>query len=218
MHVLIIGRTLSGKSTLGKRLSHYYKSQGFGILVLDPTCDPDWQADFQTSDPERFLQVYWKSRNCMAFVDESGDAIGRYNKVMNATATRGRHNGHLNHYLMHRHTQVDNIIRDQCTRLFLFSASAKDGDALSEEFGHEELRTCNLLKTGEHFQAVKMGTCRRVNLFSQRSEDDEASTLLDDSGSNPARRGDTHVSEDDRSGDGGSGGGGSDDGGSGGGS
>lgn len=141
--------------------------------------DPEWVCDFRTADPAEFLQVLWDSRECMAFIDEAGDAVGRYNDVMNRTATRGRHWGHVMHYCMQKVQQVAPIVRDQCTKLCLFASSASDGKLLADEFGHDELRDCNLLVTGEFFLAQKMGDCKRVNMFNLRSRID-ASRNTDD--------------------------------------
>jgi hypothetical protein len=156
-HVLILGMTLSGKTYKAKALSRDYKKAGVGVLVLDPLQDPGWEADYITDDPEKFLAVFWKSRSCMAFMDESGESVGRYDLAMQKTATRGRHWGHTCHYVSQRATQLAPLVRDQCTRLFLFCSSTKDGEVLSREWNRPELEECSQLKQGEYFYAVKMG-------------------------------------------------------------
>lgn len=170
MHNLILGMTLSGKSTLGKALARVYRRQGFGVLVLDPVHDDSWPADFKTADPQEFLRVFWKSRQCMAFIDEAGDAVGKYNDVMNQTATKGRHCGHTLHYLAQRATQLPPLLRDQCTGLYLFASGKATGKVLAEEWNFPELENCHQLLTGEHFQARKMGTCKRVDMFNMRGK------------------------------------------------
>jgi hypothetical protein len=76
------------------------------------------------------------------------------------------------HYISQRVVQLPPIVRDQCTKLFLFASSVKDGKLLAEEFGHDELEQCNLLVTGEYFYAQKMGGCKRINLFNLESRID----------------------------------------------
>jgi hypothetical protein len=156
-HVLILGMTLSGKTYKAKELSRAYKKANVGVLVLDPLQDPEWGADFITDDPEKFLVTFWQSRSCMAFMDESGESVGRYDLAMQKTATRGRHWGHTCHYIAQRASQLAPLVRDQCTRLFLFCSSTKDGEILSREWNRPELETCSQLKQGEYFYAVKMG-------------------------------------------------------------
>src|SRR6516165_7136640 len=89
-HCLIFGMTESGKTTLAKRLAQRYRYHEVKVIVLDSLNDPGWSADFQTTDPDEFLQVFWESRRCAIFIDEAGDAVGKYNTVMQRTATRGR--------------------------------------------------------------------------------------------------------------------------------
>jgi hypothetical protein len=156
--------TLSGKTTKAKALAHDYRRAGIGVLVLDPLQDPGWQADFITDDPGKFLDVFWKSRSCMAFMDEGGESVGRYDLAMQKTATRGRHCGHVCHYVTQKATQLAPVVRDQCTRLFLFCSSTRDGKILADEFNRPELEGCSALKQGEYFYAVKMGTIQRIGV------------------------------------------------------
>lgn len=156
-HILLLGMTLSGKTYKGKALARDYKRNGIGVLVLDPLRDPEWSADFITDDPAKFLEVFWNSRGCMAFMDEGGESVGRYDTTMQKTATRGRHHGHVCHYLAQKATQLAPVVRDQCTRLFAFCQSYKDGKILSDEWNRPELETVNTLKQGEYIYAVKMG-------------------------------------------------------------
>lgn len=133
-HALILGMTESGKTSLAKQLAANYRAKGFSILVLDPMNDPEWPADYKTTDPDEFLTVFWNSRRCMVFIDESGDAIGRYNKAMERTATKGRHWGHSCHYITQRGAQLSQTVRDQCSHLFLFASSLKDRKLHAEEW------------------------------------------------------------------------------------
>lgn len=157
-HSLIVGMSESGKTTLAKRkLVPAYKRNHFGIIVLDPLLSQDWQADFITADGAEFLRVFWQSRNCMAFIDESGEAVGRYNEEMQKTATRGRHHGHCCHYITQGATQLAPVVRDQCRHLFLFCASERNGKLLAEEWGKPELVNCAQLRQFEYIHAVKFG-------------------------------------------------------------
>lgn len=123
--------------------------------------DPRWPADFITADQEEFLDVFWRSRSCVAFLDEGGESVGRYAESMQKTATRGRHWGHACHFIAQRATQLAPIVRDQCTHLFLFCSSAKDGKLLSEEWNKPELERCSSFSQGEYIHAVKFGQSNR---------------------------------------------------------
>lgn len=132
-HVLIVGQTESGKTTLAKRMIPAYRRVGIASLVLDPHND-DWGADFQTTDPDHFLEVARRSMSCACFVDESGQSVGRYNTEMQWLATAARHWGHKSHFLTQRPAQIAVTVRDQCSHLYCFCISSDDGKLLANEF------------------------------------------------------------------------------------
>lgn len=174
-HVLILGMTESGKTTLARKFAHTYHARGIGILILDPLCDPRWPQGenvFITADQEEFLDVFWRSRRCAAFLDEGGESVGRYNVAMSKTATRGRHWGHSCHFIAQRATQLAPLVRDQCSHLFLFCSSWKDGKLLAEEFNKPELEQCSEFAQGEYIHAVKFGRTIRVNQSTRGTEHD----------------------------------------------
>jgi hypothetical protein len=157
--------TLSGKTSLAKQLAPVYRAQGVKVGVLDPMADPGWGADYQTSDPDAFLRAFWESKQCAWFIDESGDAVGKYDDAMIRTATRGRHWGHRVHYLTQRGAQLSRTVRDQCTTLFLFSTSLKDAKLHAEEWNRDELATAHTLQQGEYFSTSRFGALKRGRLF-----------------------------------------------------
>jgi len=164
-HVLILGMTLSGKTSLAKRLAPVYRAQGIKVGVLDPLGDPEWRADFQTSDPDVFLRAFWESRQCAWFIDESGDAVGKYDDAMIRTATRGRHWGHRLHYLTQRGAQLSRTVRDQCSSLFLFTTSLKDAKLHAEEWNKDDLARANTLAQGEYFSTGRFTPLQRGKLW-----------------------------------------------------
>lgn len=164
-HVAIYGQTLSGKSTLAKKLAADYKSKGIGVLVYDPVNDNSWPHDFKTNNFTEFLRVYWQSEKCMVFIDEAGDVCGQYANEAIKTATKGRHRGHLNHYITQRARLISPTIRDQCSTLFLFNSGLKDCITHSEEWNAPELKDGTKLEQGEFFLVRRMGGVSRQKLF-----------------------------------------------------
>lgn len=148
-HTLILGMTESGKTTLAKRLAKEYRAAGIKVLVLDPVGDPDWNADFQTSNPDQFLKVYWGSKSCAAFIDEGAEVAGRYDNAMITTATRGRHWGHNNHYVCQGATGLSPIIRGQCSRLALFTMNGEAVKTLEKEF-NKDLKAATSFPPGKY--------------------------------------------------------------------
>lgn len=156
-HSLIFGMTESGKTTFAAQLSHAYSNNGFGVLVLDPMRDARWRANFITSNPDEFLRVFWNSQRCMAFIDEAGETVGRFDELMVRTATRGRHWGHSCHYLSQRGALLNRTVRDQCSHLFLFTTALEDCKLHANEWNKPQLReACNLAQ-GDYFHATRFG-------------------------------------------------------------
>jgi hypothetical protein len=164
-HSLILGMTESGKTTLAKELANHYKSQGIGVIVLDPMNDPGWLCDYKTADPAEFLKVFWASKQCAAFIDESGDSVGRFDTAMIQTATKGRHWGHNCHYITQRGAQLAVTVRDQCSHLFLFTTSLNDSKVHANEWNKPELQTACSLDKGHYFHATRFGVLTREKLF-----------------------------------------------------
>jgi hypothetical protein len=164
-HCLILGMTESGKTTLGKQLCGMYKARGVCTLVLDPLNDPGWPADFRTANESEFLEIFWSSRKCAAFIDEAGESVGRYNAVMHSTATRGRHWGHNCHYISQRGVQIAVTVRDQCGHLFLFCTAKKDAEIHANEWNCETLADASTLSQGSYFHVTRFGVFTAGNVF-----------------------------------------------------
>jgi len=166
-HILILGSTQSGKTTHAKKLIQDYKAKGIKTIVYDKlTADPSWQADFVTDDRDEFLSTFWSSQQCMVFIDEAGDAIeGMHDTKMRETATKGRHWGHLVHYISQRATMIPKTIRDQCTHLFLFTSSLADAKIHADEWNSEELKNASTLKQGEYYHTTRFDPVTKHKLF-----------------------------------------------------
>lgn len=164
--------TESGKTTLAKELAKRLKASNRPVIVLDPMHD-EWSCDFRTDDQAEFLNLFWspewKNRDMGAhvFIDESGDAIGRYNTLMNQTATRGRHWGHSCYFLTQRGAQLSPTVRDQCSHLFLFVSGLKDCKIHAEEWNKPELVEAANLPQGDYFHVQRHGPISRGNIFNQ---------------------------------------------------
>ena len=164
-HCLILGMTESGKTTLAKKLLRDFKKSGIKSIVFDPLNDPNWCSDEKYDDSDDFLESFWSNRRCAVFIDEAGESVGRYDMMMQKTATRGRHWGHSVHYLAQRATQLNRTVRDQCSHLFLFCSSKEDGKIHAQDWNDDALLRCNELKRGEFFHATRFDPARKYNIF-----------------------------------------------------
>jgi len=167
-HSLILGMTESGKTTLAKKLAAHYKANGIGVLVLDPLSDPEWQADYKTSNPDDFLRVFWESRQCAVFIDEAGESVGRFDDAMIRTATKGRHWGHACHYISQRGAMLSKTVRGQCRHLFMFCMALDDGKEMAKEYNCPELMQCVNLEQGGYYHIARFGTLTRSNIFQEK--------------------------------------------------
>lgn len=164
-HCLIIGRTLSGKTTFAKKKAAALAANGHHIIVLDPFLDPEWKATFITSDQEEFLDAVWRNRNCGVFVDEGGSTIGKYNKVMDELATRGRHWGHKCFFITQRAKQLSTTVRTQCSELVIFKQSQLDTKDLSNEFVEPVIMGADKLNKGEFYYVRDNQKTVKLNVF-----------------------------------------------------
>lgn len=139
MHNLISGITASGKTYLAKQLCKAFKKQGRKTIVFDIFAD-DWQADYCTADAEKFLWAAQHNTQAALFIDESGAAIGRGvdARRFHWCATQARHWGHKCFFIVQRITQIEPIIRSQCSSFFAFRGSANDAKILVEETGEKK--------------------------------------------------------------------------------
>lgn len=139
--------------------------KGRPILILDPNLDPGWEADYITDNPEDYLTFAKANFGCQLGIDESGETISRYAKDMMFLGTRSRHYGHVATFISQRTSQLDKSIRDQCSRLFLFSVSKKDAEILSEDWVDDDLKEAHLLERGNCIVKMKFQPISKINAF-----------------------------------------------------
>lgn len=161
-HVLIVGTTESGKSSLARALAASY---GAGRIVLDPMRHPEWECDRLFDTGPEFLACARQAQGCALFVDEAPHVIGRYDSEMHWLATQARHRGHWSHFVAQHYKALPPPVRDQCTLLFLFRVPPDTADALARDFTQPELLEATQLGQGEFIQASRFGGCERKRLF-----------------------------------------------------
>lgn len=153
MHGLICGQTMSGKTTLARKIAKQHRDAGRGILVLDPLYDEELTAlaDWSTDDPEKFLEVVFKNRNCTLVIDEGGQTIGRFAAHLERLATQSRHLGHMAVFISQRPMQISKTIRAQCGYLACFQVCGADAQGLADDFNAPALLSAPALLKGQYF-------------------------------------------------------------------
>lgn len=169
-HILVAGQTLSGKSFLAKTLARQYKKKGVKIAVLDPLAEPDWEADFQTTNQAELLEYLKKNRKHFVVIDEGGQSIGRYNKAMEWVTTTSRHWGHRCAIVTHSPKQIPTTIRSQCTTVYLFRVTPPNSKVMFEEYGAEEFKEAHTLPKYYFFRYKAFSPTKRLTLKVKESE------------------------------------------------
>ena len=156
---------MSGKTTLARKLAALYTAAGRPVIVLDEMMDAGWKTEsgavLVTDDTETFLQAFWDSRSCAAFIDEAGESVGRYDAAMANTATRGRHHGHICHYIVQRPTLINKTVVTQCTEAYIFVSEPDDLDALAKRYLCPEIRDAGAYMQGQYMHVTRFGPDRR---------------------------------------------------------
>jgi DNA helicase HerA-like ATPase len=171
MHVLIVGITNTGKTTLAFDMAARYIKAGKRIVVLDPDLRREWgvvnvskgvpegtttENGVMTDDPEQFLVICKNSQSCALFIDESGSMIGRYDTQLEWLATQSRKWGHKSHFIMQRGSQVSPTVRNQCSSAFVFKQSPDDAKVLSNNFVCLEFAEAPKLQKGEYIAKIEV--------------------------------------------------------------
>lgn len=134
-HRLVVGRTEKGKTRGCKILAAGLVKNG-KVLSYD-ILNSKWPDGVQVvTNADDFEWFYWSETDYVAvFIDEAGETVKRFNTDMEKTATRGRHLGHQNFYLVQGLTLMSNQARKQCTGVYLFNSEADDAEILYKSYG-----------------------------------------------------------------------------------
>jgi hypothetical protein len=147
LHTASIGGTGSGKTFLNITKARQYRRDGIGTLILHKPREP-WPAEcasWQTDEPPRFLDMFWRAKRCACFMELADADVDKYDREFHRCFSMGRHEGHRCHYISQYGPQVHPIIRMNCTSLALFATNRRAAATWAEEFNDERLlRACEL--------------------------------------------------------------------------
>lgn len=132
MHQVIIGRTMSGKTSYARAVVKNWPGR---VLVMDIMQD-DWPGKaVETFDAmPAFMAAAQGETDCLLVIDESGYSLDRYDVEHHWLATQSRHNGHSAVFIAQRYQQLPPIVRLQAAVLTAFQSGYKDSVLIGEEF------------------------------------------------------------------------------------
>ena len=140
LHVMILGQTLSGKTTLAKKLAAEYQRNGIGVIYFDPIGDYTFPCDLRTDCDEELKELVNYNHDCAVFIDEASEVLGIGQRENWRLMTRGRHGGHRVHAISQRgYGAIAPICRGQCSDLFLFATCFDDCIKIGREWNTKDL-------------------------------------------------------------------------------
>lgn len=166
-HCLIIGQTESGKSTLARKLAVEYGSRGIPSLIYDPIGEDAWKHLGEThSDMEGYIAKAKSVQRHALFIDEAAIAYQENGRKMDILATTIRQWGHRSHFICQRFVGISPTMRNQCTFLYAFNISVKDGKDLADDWNEPQLMECHKLRKGEYIALRRLGKPEHRAVFS----------------------------------------------------
>jgi hypothetical protein len=155
---------MSGKTYLAKALARGHMARGVGVIVLDPMGD-SWPCHRQHGDMGSFLRSAKAAEGCLLVVDEVGQTVGRHPPPeVEWLATRARHWGHRVIFIGQDPTQVQPIIREQTSDLWLFRMSPKRCELWAEDFADRQLMEATKLNKYEFLHKRRFEPARKLKL------------------------------------------------------
>lgn len=157
-HKLIVGQTLSGKSTLARAMVKDAISRGIQPCIYDPTMNPDWGTEFVTCEPDIFFawlrDFHAAGYKCVAVIDEAETILSQSDRRNWWLFTRGRHFAIECIAITLRPTLIAPTVRGNCAELFCFYINRNDAAILASDFGAPAVEKAYELIQGEFFRAA----------------------------------------------------------------
>lgn len=157
----IFGISLSGKTTLAKRISKQYFDQcGRKSLVLDPHEEAYGQHALVYSDEEKFWEIVWNSKDHLVIVDEAAAMIRRERELV-PVFTRLRHLGHKLIVIGHNGADLLPVMREQFDTLYLFRQPKKAAELWADLWADDDVYQCASLGKYEYIYCQLYEKCRK---------------------------------------------------------
>jgi len=125
--------------------------------------DDRWFCDFKTHDIDAFFRFCWTRKGCMLFIDEAG-GFGKYSEPLTKLMTKGRHLGHCIFLMTQDLTQVSPLIREQCSKIYLFASSDRAFKIIADAFRKPDLLTRPALGRGEFYEVSRFSEISKFSI------------------------------------------------------
>lgn len=166
-HKLIVGQTLSGKSTLARAMVKDAINRGIQPCIYDPTMSNEWGTEFVTCESHIFFDwlrnFHASGFPVVAVIDEAETLLSQSDRQNWWLFTRGRHFAFECIAITQRPTLVAPTVRGNCAELYCFYINKKDAVDLSNDFGAPDVEKAPELKQGEFYRAMWIDKIKKVD-------------------------------------------------------
>ena len=145
-HVLFIGVSLTGKTTLARHHANILDKANYDLVVYDPvqttTINGSWPANAKIiTSPEEFHKLVDRlqgtpDRPVFLFVDESADIFGHSETHAHWIPRRIRHQNVYLRLIAQRPKMLHPDVRTQCAVAYQLRLARDDARMICADFGH----------------------------------------------------------------------------------
>lgn len=156
-HKLIVGTTMSGKSTLARSMVEDANKRGILVLVYDPHESSEWKAEVVTSDEVEFMTALSESIEpnvkIFAVMDEAETILSMSHRHNWWLFTRARHYGIESCAITLRPKLIAPTVRGNVHEMYVFNLCRTDAQELADDFNAPGLAAAPDLVQGEFLRA-----------------------------------------------------------------
>lgn len=160
----VFGPTVSGKTTLARKLSEqYWRQHQIRSVVLDINGEAWGEHALVFEDEEKFWPAVWGCTDSLIIVEEASTTISRDRSLI-PVFTRMRHNRHSLMVVGHNGTDLLPAMRQQLTSVYLFRQPEMAAKVWANNFANQGLLKTTELNQYEFIHFESYGTPRKQKL------------------------------------------------------
>lgn len=168
-HRLVVGSTMTGKTTVARTLAAEAVRRGVAVTVYDPL-NSDWHTDNVYTCEEEFFSAASSLANSgakqLAIIDEADTVLNAGNRQRLWIATRGRHYGIELVLITQRPTLIVPTARNMCGELYAFRVSSSDAALLAQDFADDRIKDrAPALSQGQFLRSYWKNGKKELDIF-----------------------------------------------------